>query len=131
MKRLTTVTIVASSIALFFAATPQEKPQKGMDHQKHLQVMQMLKDSSMMDMMMANLAADKPMRVRMMQTMMEYMKGDTSSTMELCTVMMNGHEMQSMECCDMMKHEKMDGKGGESEKKEKQEKEAHEKQHKH
>lgn len=64
----------------------------------------------MMDMMMANLAADKPLRVRMMQTMMEYMKGDTSSTMELCKVMMKGYEMQSMECCDMMKHEIMDKK---------------------
>jgi uncharacterized protein YbaP (TraB family) len=110
MKRLTTVTIVASSIALFFAATPQEKPQKGMDHQKHIQVMQTLKDSSMMDMMIANIAADNAMRTKMMQKTMEYIKGDTTSTMELCKVMMQDNDMQSMKGCGMMKHEMMDKK---------------------
>ena len=79
----------------------------------------------MMDMVMANVAADKQMRMRMMKKMMEYTEGDSTSTMELCKVMMGKSEMKAMEGCGMMKQGMMMEKKSPEGKKETQDHKAH------
>lgn len=132
MKTTFTVLILIALATSFLTAQTQDK-QEPMDHHKHMQVMLMLKDSSMMDMMMSNVAANRQMRLKMMEKMAEYTEGDTASMQELCKVMMKGNNTHSMEettGCGMMKHEKMQGKTNEMGKG-KQEKEGQDKPHKH
>lgn len=130
MKTMFTVLILIALATSFLTAQTQDK-QKPMGHQNHMQMMQVLKDSSMMDMMMSNVAADRQMRMRMMEKMMEYTEGDTASVRELCMMMMKSqHSIEQKNGCGMMQHEKMQGKTNETEKG-KQEKEDHDKPHKH
>lgn len=132
MKTTFPVLILIALATSFLTAQTQDK-QQPMGHQNHMQMMQMLKDSSMMDMMMSNVAANRQMRLKMMEKMAEYTEGDTASMQELCTVMMKGNNTHSMEesaGCGMMNHEKMQGKTNEMEKG-KQEKQDHNKPHKH
>src|SRR3989304_922910 len=83
MKQFTTIMFVAGVVAIFIAATPQEKQQKKMDPAKHMQMMEMMKDSTAMNMMMEHMMDDRGMRMKMMEKMMEHTKGDSSSMMEM------------------------------------------------
>lgn len=131
MKTLTLVTFLAVLASLTVTAQTQEK-KLGMN-QNHMQMMMMVKDSSMMDMMMSHVASDPPMRMKMMEKIAEYAGKDTASMTELCAVVMKGkgeHAAdQGMSCC-AMKHETMHGTTDESEKMQ-HKKGSHEKSPKH
>jgi len=120
MKHFTFVTLVASLAILFVAASPQDKQKKGVDQKKHMQVMEMMEDSSMMDMMMEHIASDSDMRMGMMHKMMSQVKSDTSSMMEMCKTMMDDKDMHScmMKMMDggMMNHDMMHGKSSDKKK---------------
>ena len=132
MKTALVVAILTILSSLTVAAQTHDM-QPGMDHQKHMQVMQMMKDSSMMSMVMASVAGDSDMRVKMMEKMAEYTEGDSALMKELCKVMMRGESQSSAGqepgCCKM-NHEKMQGKMPEPDKGEKS-KETQDKSHKH
>ena len=132
MKTVFAVAILTVLASLPLVAQTQDK-QHDMDHSKHMRMMQMMKDSSMMDMMMSHIAADRQLRMRIMEKMAGYTEGDEASMKELCAVMMKGKDENSSEHgtgCGMMKHEKMPAKTGEQEER-KQEKEDQGKAHKH
>ncbi len=117
MKTLHIVIFLTVLASLTVTAQTQEK-KLGMN-QNHMQMMMMVKDSSMMDMMMSHVASDQHMRMRMMEKIAEYTERDTTSMLELCAVMMKGkgeHAAdQGMSCC-AMKHDMMQGTTDEPEK---------------
>ncbi len=63
---------------------------------KHMQMLEMLKDSVMMDLMMDHIASDNQMRTTMMDKMIYYAIGDTTRMMEMCNMMINDKRMLSM-----------------------------------
>lgn len=129
----TAITIAILTLVAYPTVVAQTQEHHAMDDQKHVQMMQMMKDSSLMDTMMTHVAADRQMGMRMMEKMAEYTGGDTASMQELCAVMMKGkseHTTERPEGCRMMKHQSMQGRTGEQEKG-KREKAAQDKPHKH
>ena len=62
----------------------------------HMQMMEIMKDSSMMKMMMAHIASDDQMRKMMMHQMMASAKGDSSKMMDMCNMTMKDHAMHGM-----------------------------------
>lgn len=78
-----------------------------MDHQNHLQMMQMMKDSSMMDLLISHVATDQNLRMKMMEKLAEDTGRGTASMTERCAVVMTGKGeqagVQEGGCC-AMKH---------------------------
>ena len=62
---------------------------------KHMQMMEMLKDSVMMDLMMDHIASDNQRRTVMMDKMIYYAIGDTVKMTEMCNKMTNDKRMLS------------------------------------
>lgn len=115
MKTVFAIAILTVLASLPLVAQTQDK-QHVMDHPKH---MQMMKDSSMMDMMMSHIATDPQTRIRMKEKMAEYVEGDTASMRELCAVMLKDTGEQSANqgsgCCKG-KGDTLQGTTGEPEK---------------
>lgn len=63
---------------------------------KHAQMMEMMKDSTMMKQMMEHIASDYHMRKMMMMQMMSSVKSDSSKMMDMCKMMMEDREMHGM-----------------------------------
>lgn len=125
MKTTFTVTLLTLFASLSVVAQKQDN-QPGIDHQKHMQVMTLLKDSSSTDMLLSNIAADHRLRIRMAEKIAEYTEKDTTAKHEVCAALMKGMTMnEGGSGCGMMKHETMQGKTGEAKKEE------HVKSHKH
>jgi len=82
--------------ALFVSASAQDMKQMGKGEHKDMQIMEMEKDSSMMDMMMDRIASDGHMRIMMMEKMMHHAKADSGSMMMMCRKMMDDKDMRSM-----------------------------------
>ena len=91
MKRFS----VQAALVCFSIAWIPAKAQEKMDHRKHSQIMEMLKDSSTMDTMMDHIASDGRMRSAMMEKMIYYVKGDSTLEMELCMKMTGDKAMHS------------------------------------
>lgn len=102
MKKLIGVLI---TVGLFMFSGTALAQDKGMMPGKHAEMMEMMKDSTMMKQMMENIASNDQMRNMMMQKMMASVKGDSTKMMEMCKMMMGDHDMHGM----MMK---MMGKDG-------------------
>ncbi len=94
MKRLTFITAFLALAFLFVGAQAQEKKEKGTEQKE--QMMEMMKDSSMMNMMMDRIASDPHMRMMMMHKMMEHAKHDSASMIEMCKTMMKDKDMHGM-----------------------------------
>lgn len=112
MKTTLSLMILTLLASMGVTAQTQEK-HSAMDHQKHMQVMEMMKDSAAVDMMMSLVAADRQMRTAMIQKIAEYTEGDPAAKQEACMALMNRKgEPASREAmgCGMMKHEEMQGK---------------------
>lgn len=62
---------------------------------KHMQMMEMLKDSVMMDLMMDHIASDNQRRTVMMDKMIYYAIGDTVKMTEMCNNMTDDKRMLS------------------------------------
>lgn len=111
----TTLSLVILTLLASMAVTAQTQDKhSAMDHQKHMQVMEMMKDSAAVDMMMSLLAADRQMRTAMIQKIAEYTEGDAAAKQEACMALMSRRgEPASKEGmgCGMMKHEEIQGKG--------------------
>jgi len=95
MKHLTIAVMTAGLFLLFVTSPSQDKGHKGMDPSMHMKMMEMMKDSSMMDMMMGHIAGDQNMRMAMMHKMMSSVSSDTASMMEMCKTMMGDGGMKS------------------------------------
>ncbi len=102
MKKLIGVLVTVGLFMLSGTALAQDK---GMMQGKHAEMMEMMKDSTMMKQMMENIASNDQTRNMMMHKMMESVKGDSTKMMEMCKMMMGNHDMHGM----MMK---MMGKDG-------------------
>jgi len=127
----TTFAAIILSVLATTSLLAQTKPGELIDHQKHMQAMAMLKDSSVAEMLLSNIAADHSLRIRMAERIAEYTGKDTTARHEVCATLMKGMTMtEGVSGCGMMKHESMHGKTNELEKG-KQEKENHDKPHKH
>ncbi|MEK6571926.1 MAG: hypothetical protein AABZ61_11185 [Bacteroidota bacterium] len=96
-------TSILFAIALAFCILPSTASAQ----HKHMQMMEMLKDSVMMDLMMDHIASDNQMRPTMMDKMIYYAIGDTSRMTEMCKMMINDKRMLSMML--KMMDKKMDG----------------------
>jgi hypothetical protein len=81
---------------LLFSATASVAQEKKMDAKKHAQMMEMMKDSTMMNMMMEHMAKDDHMRMKLMHKMMEACKSDESKMMGMCKMMAEDENMHSM-----------------------------------
>src|SRR3972149_4186124 len=55
---------------------------------KHMQMMEMMKDSVMMDLLMDHIASNNQMQATMMKKMIYYAVGDTMKMTEMCRAMM-------------------------------------------
>lgn len=110
----TTLSLMILTLLASTGVTAQRQDKhSAMDHQKHIQVMEMMKDSAVVDMMMSLVAADRQMRTAMIQKIAEYTEGDPAAKQEACMALMNRKgEPASREAmgCGMMKHEEMQGK---------------------
>lgn len=120
MKKIALTTVVLSLALFLVSGLAQEKKQTGTERQEHM-MMEMMKDSSMVSMMMDHIASDRHLRMMMMEKMMRYANQDSSCMMEMCAKMMKGkknnesmmkmskgmmdHKM--MNCCQMQ-HESSD-----------------------
>ncbi len=93
MKYRTLAILIGSLLVFSVTAMSQEKK---MEQEKHMQMMEMMKDSTMMNMMMEHIAKDDHMRMMMMQKMMKSAKGDQAKMMEMCKAMMEDKDMHSM-----------------------------------
>jgi hypothetical protein len=130
----TTLSVITLTVltSLTLGAQTEDK-HSTMDHQKHMRVMEMMKDSVAMDMMMSLVAADRQTRTAMIQKIVEYTEGDSAARQEVCMVMMHGngeHASEQGTACGMMRYETIQGKTGEQEKG-MQGKEKQDKSHKH
>ncbi len=112
MKALTILTISISLFLFIVAATAQEKK---MDENMYKDMMQMMQDSTMMNMMMEHIAKDDHMHGMMMHKMMAACKSDTSKMMGMCKAMMQDKDMHPM-MMKMMKVDKIEPKRIESKK---------------
>lgn len=103
---------------------------KIVDHQQHMQVMAMLKDSSATDMLLSNIASDRLLRIRVAEKIAEYTEKDTTARHEVCSTLMKGMMMnEGGSGCGMMKHGMMDGMN--KQEMQEQEKQNQDKMHKH
>jgi len=93
MKRLTFAVLISSLLVLSVAAMSQDKK---MEQKKRAQMMEMMKDSTMVSMMMAHIAKDDHMRTMMMHKMMQSAKGDERKMMAMCKAMVEDKDMHSM-----------------------------------
>lgn len=94
MKPLTVLALSASLLVFFATASrPQEKK---MGEKKHKQMMEMMRDSTMVNMMMEHMAKDDHMRMKMMHKIMEACKSDESKMMGMCKMMVEDEDMHSM-----------------------------------
>ena len=96
MKRFTFAVFSLALFAIFVSASAQDMKHMGMDEHKQMQIMEMEKDSSMMDMMMDRIASDEHMRMMMMDKMMHHAKADSGFMMMMCRKMMDDNDMHSM-----------------------------------
>lgn len=69
--------------------------QAGAQH-KHVQMMEILKDSVMIDLMMDHIASDNQRRTVMMDKMIYYAIGDTVRMTEMCEKMIDDKRMLSL-----------------------------------
>jgi hypothetical protein len=93
MKRLTFSVIITSLLVLSVTGIAQEKK---MDQKKQAPMMEMMKDSTMMNRMMENIAKDDHMRMQMMQKMIQSAKGDQAKMTGLCKAMVEDEDMHSL-----------------------------------
>ncbi len=93
-SRFTFVAALLTVFFLFAGAQAQEKREKGTERKQ--QIMEMMKDSSMMNMMMDRIASDPRMRMMMMKKMMKHAKSDSASMMSMCRGMMKDKDMHDM-----------------------------------
>lgn len=98
MKQIILTIFVGVFFMLFVGAAPQGKvmQKKNVEGQKQMQMMQMMQDSTMVNMMMDHIAKDDHMRMQMMQKMMQTCQNDSSKMMGMCKMMMEDKEMHSM-----------------------------------
>ena len=87
MKTSILIAIVLLSLILPPTASTQHK---------HMQMLEILKDSVMMDLMMDHIASDNQMHTTMMDKMIYYEVGDTTRMTEMCKMMINDKRMLSM-----------------------------------
>lgn len=111
MKRLTFAAFIATLLLLSVAAMAQDKK---MEQKKRMQMMEMMKDSTMMNMMMEHMAKDDHMRGMMMNKMMQSAKGDQAKMMAMCKAMMEDKDMHSM-MMKMMDGQKQTAESGANE----------------
>ncbi|MFQ5707865.1 MAG: hypothetical protein ACE5HO_10475 [bacterium] len=93
MQRLTFAALLISLLLMPLAAMAQERK---MHEGKQMQMMEMMKDSTMMSMMMERIAKDDHMRMMMMQKMMKSAKGDQARMMQMCKAMVEDKDMHAM-----------------------------------
>jgi len=60
---------------------------------KHMQMMEMMKDSVMMDLLMDHIASNNQMHATMMKKMIYYAVGDTMKMTEMCRAMIDDKRM--------------------------------------
>ncbi len=92
MKRLSFTAIIAILFVLNLAGLAQEKT---IDRRPQTHMLSMLKDSTMMDMMMKQIAKDDHMRMMMLHKMMQSAKGEKGKMMEMCNAMVQDKDLHS------------------------------------
>ena len=88
--------VVLTLVGLFLFSGVAISQEMGKMPEKHAQMMEMMKDSTMMKQMMEHIAADDHMRKMMMHKMMASAKGDSAKMMGMCKMMMEDHDMHGM-----------------------------------
>lgn len=91
MKQLTFSVLIINFLVFAVTGIAQEKK---MDQKKQAQMM--MKDSTMLNMMMENIAKDDHLRVQMMQKMIQSAKGDQAEMAALCKAMVEDEDMHSL-----------------------------------
>lgn len=94
MKRTVFAAIAVSLMVLFVAACQQEVAQT--DQQKQAQISEMMKDSSMVNMMMDHIASDYHLQSMMMQKMIQRAKSDRVAMTQIGKMMTDDMEMRSI-----------------------------------
>jgi len=94
MKQVFLTTIFAVLLLLIIDTLPQDKNQKGAEPIQ-MQMMEMMKDSTMVSMMMEHICANSQMRVKMMQKMVHQTKSDSAAMMPICRMVTNDKDMHA------------------------------------
>jgi len=95
MKRTVFAAILVVLTVLFVAFLPQETQQKGAVQNKQMQMMEMMKDSAMVNVMMDHIAANSHLRMAMMQKVLHHAKTDSAGKMAMCKMMTDDKEMHA------------------------------------
>lgn len=95
MKRTLFAAIAVILTVLFVAFLPQETQQQGTAQNQQTQVMELMKDSAMVKVMMDQIAANSHLRIMMMQKMIHHAKADSTGKMAMCKMMTDDKEMQA------------------------------------
>ena len=96
MKRIVSIAAFATIVLVFVAASPQEKQEHRMDSQKHMQLMEMMKDSAIMNTMMDHIASNRNMSSMMMGKMIRHAQSDSSMMSTMCGMTLHDQSMHSL-----------------------------------
>jgi hypothetical protein len=96
MKQISLTIIFAVLLLLVVDTLPQDKQQKGMAQNQQMQMTEMMKDSTMMNMMMERIFANSNLRMKMMEKMMQHAKTDSAGMMPMCKMMTDDKDMHAV-----------------------------------
>jgi hypothetical protein len=96
MKRILSIVTFASIVLVFVAASPQDRQEDRMKSQKHMQMMEMMKDSIMMNTVMDHIASTRSMSSVMMGKMIHHAQSDASMMSARCGMALHDKSMHSM-----------------------------------
>ena len=97
MKRNLFLIIITVVCIMILPSTvlPQAKQKTMQIDQKQMQVMQMMRDSSSVNMLMDRMASDSAMRAKLMDKMINRVKDDSTGMMLICRKIKDNKEMHS------------------------------------
>jgi len=96
MKQIQAIITAFLMAVLVTGAVAQNARQKVKSAQKQIHTQEMMKDTSMVDMVMDEIASDDALRMKMMHKMMANAHKDSTAMMEMCKTMMDDKDMHSM-----------------------------------
>lgn len=108
MKLASLITLKAAIILMFLTALPYDRQLSGRAQSQLPHMPEMMKDSSMVSMLMDSIASDRRMCMMMMQKMIHHAKADSAGMMQMCTMMTDDQEIHAR-LRELMNEQKHDG----------------------
>jgi hypothetical protein len=88
--------VLIIAVLLFYGSAPQAKGSKGIDQSRHMQLMEMMQDSTMLYLMMDHIASNNAMSSMMMGKMIQRADNDSVWMNNMLGMMYRNQAMHSM-----------------------------------